>query len=94
VSCKKEKIKKRYEWDAQNLDIVPKNNKIDKKKESKKQTKRQPNHAFARLNQKPHKSQMKNKMLKKKRNNRSMANDVNDIKRKENTRGINLYRTS
>jgi hypothetical protein len=72
----------------------PKNNKIDKKKESKKQTKRQPNHAFARLNQKPHKSQMKNKMFKNKRNNRSMANDVNDIKGKENTRGKNLHRTS
>lgn len=39
------------------LSHCPKNNKIDKKKESKKQTKRRPNHAFARLNQKPNEKQ-------------------------------------
>ncbi len=50
------------------------------------QIKRLPSQILARLDQKPHKSQLKNKMVKGKMDNRGWANDVSVIyKGRENT---------
>jgi hypothetical protein len=47
------------------------------------------------LDHKPHRSQLKNKMLKNKRNDKSKVNDVSVIdKRKENIRRGNVHKIS
>lgn len=47
------------------------------------------------LNHKPHKSELKNKMIKNKMNDKGRTNDVSGVcKWRENTRGKNPYRRS
>jgi hypothetical protein len=52
------------------------------------------NQTFAKVNHKPHKNQLRNKMVKGKMNNKSQANDVSVIcQRKEKfTKGKNRHR--
>jgi len=71
--------------------IIWKVTKIGRRKETRRQTTRWPRHAFARLDHKPHKNQLKNKMFKNKQNDINKANDVNVIiKGRENTKWTNF----
>ncbi len=59
------------------------------------QTKRWPNHAFVGFDHKFHKIQLINEMIKNKRNDRGMVNDVNVISQiRENTKEKNPCKTS
>ncbi len=63
------------------------------KEKIKKQTKKWSNCTLVMLDHKPHRSQLKNKMLKNKRNDKSKVNDVSVIgKRKENIRKENAHK--
>ncbi len=71
------KRKKKPKWDTQNPDVIQQALKINKKKETKRQTKKWPSRTLVRLDHKPHKLQLQNKMVKNKMNNRGQTNDVN-----------------
>jgi hypothetical protein len=62
--------KKKPKWDTKNVDVIQRAIKIDKRKETKRQTKKGPSRILVRLDHKPCKIQLKNKLVKNKMNNK------------------------
>jgi hypothetical protein len=70
------------------------NNKISVRKKTKRHIKKQPSQTLVGVDHKPHKNQLKNKMIKQKMNDKSQANNVNFISKgnEKITNGKNHHR--